>query len=125
MTYARWYPTLTKLPDGRMLAVSGAIDCPDCATPGAAHNGIAALPEIFDPATNTWSVLTGASLRLPIYPHMYVLPDGRIFAAATAEEAIASRVLDLNTQYVERRRQCGPRRRQLGDVPAGQDPEDG
>ena len=29
---------------------------------------------------------------------MYVLPDGRIFAAATAEEAIASRVLDLNTR---------------------------
>jgi hypothetical protein len=98
MNYARWYPTVTKLPDGRMLVVSGAIDCPDCATPGAPHNGIAALPEIFDPATNSWSVVTGASLRLPIYPNMYVLPDGRIFAATTAEEAIASRVLDLNTQ---------------------------
>ena len=30
MTYGRWYPTVTKLPDGRMLALSGAIDCPDC-----------------------------------------------------------------------------------------------
>jgi hypothetical protein len=97
MTYARWYPTITKLPDGRMLAVSGATNCPDCATPGAPHNGIAALPEIFDPATNTWSVLSNASLRLPIYPHMYVLPDGRVFAATTAEEAIASRVLNLTT----------------------------
>ena len=100
MASARWYPTLTRLPDGRMLAVSGASNCPDCWTPGAAHSGIAATPEIFDPATNRWSSLTGAgaSLRLPLYPHMYVLPDGRVFAAATAEEAIASRVLDLNTQ---------------------------
>ena len=98
MKYGRWYPTLTKLPDGRMLVVSGAINCPDCATPGAAHNGIADLPEIFDPATNTWSVVTGASLRLPIYPHMYVLPDGRVFAATTAEDPIASRVLDLTTR---------------------------
>ena len=98
MANARWYPTLTKLPDGRMLVVSGSSNCPDCATPGAAHNGIVPAPEIFDPATNTWSTVTGANLRLPLYPHMYVLPDGRIFAAATAEEAIASRVLDLNTR---------------------------
>jgi hypothetical protein len=98
MTYGRWYPTVTKLPDGRMLALSGAIDCPDCVTPGAAHNGIAAVPEIFDPATNTWSVVTGANLRLPIYPHVYVLPDGRIFVASTQEEPIASRVLDLTTK---------------------------
>ena len=80
-----------------MLAVSGSSDCPDCWTPGAAHNGIVAATEIFNPATNTWSTLAGANLRLPLYPHMYVLPDGRVFAASTAEEAIASRVLDLTT----------------------------
>jgi hypothetical protein len=100
MTYARWYPTVTKLPDGRMLALSGAINCPDCVTPGAAHNGIAGVPEIFDPATNTWSPVTGASanLRLPIYPHVYVLPDGRIFVASAHQEPLASRVLDLTTK---------------------------
>jgi hypothetical protein len=98
MTYGRWYPTVTKLPDGRMLAVSGAINCPDCITPGAPHNGLAAIPEVFDPATNRWSALGNASLRLPMYPHMYVLPDGRVFAASTAQEPIASRVLDLATQ---------------------------
>ena len=118
MTYARWYPTLTKLPDGRMLAVSGANNCPDCATPGAAHNGIAATPGDLQSRDEHLVVLSGASLRLPLYPHMYVLPDGRVFAAATAEEAIASRVLDLDDPDVERRRQRGPRRRQLGDVPA-------
>ena len=67
-------------------------------TPGAPHTGIVAAPEIFDPATNTWTTVTGANLRLPLYPNLYVLPDGRIFAATTAEEAIASRVLDLTTR---------------------------
>jgi hypothetical protein len=98
MANARWYPTLTRLPDGRMLAVSGATNCPDCLTPGAPHNGIAAIPEIFDPATNRWSSLSGASLRLPIYPHLYVLPDGRVFAASAHQEPMASRVLNLSTQ---------------------------
>ena len=94
MAYPRWYPTLTKLPDGRMLAVSGAINCPDCGLPGGAHNGIADLPEIFNPATNTWSV-TRASLRLPLYPHMYVsCPTGGC-SPTTAEDPIASRVLNL------------------------------
>ncbi len=74
MTYRRWYPSLVKLPDGRMLAVSGATDCPECASETATHNGIAALPEIFNPVTNTWSILSSASLRLPLYPHLYVLP---------------------------------------------------
>jgi Concanavalin A-like lectin/glucanases superfamily/Domain of unknown function (DUF1929)/Bacterial Ig domain/Glyoxal oxidase N-terminus len=98
MTYPRWYPTTTKLPDGRILVVSGSTNCPECANPSVAHNGIADLPEIFNPATNTWSVLTAASLKLPLYPHMYVLPDGRVFAAATQEDPIASRVLDLTTK---------------------------
>jgi hypothetical protein len=98
MTYPRWYPTTTKLPDGRILVVSGSTNCPECANPSVAHNNIADLPEIFDPKTNTWSVLTGASLKLPLYPHMYVLPDGRVFAAATQEDPIASRVLNLTTK---------------------------
>jgi hypothetical protein len=98
MANARWYPTLTRLPDGRMLVVSGSSNCPDCLTPGAPHTGIVAAPEIFDPATNNWTTVTGANLRLPLYPNLYVLPDGRIFAATTAEEAIASRILDLTTK---------------------------
>lgn len=97
MAYARWYPTVTKLPDGRMLVVSGAESCSDCTIPGAPHDGIAAFPEIFDPSTGTWTTLTTASLRLPLYPHMIVLPDGRVFASGTQEDPIASQVLDLTT----------------------------
>ena len=76
MTYGRWYPTLTKLPDGRMLAVSGAIDCPDCGDPNAAHNGIAQFPEVSIRLRTRGPSSTGAGLRLPMYPHMYVLRTG-------------------------------------------------
>lgn len=98
MAFGRWYPTLTKLPDGKMFVVSGATDCSDCTIPGAPHNGVAALPEIFNPQNGTWTTLGGASLRLPLYPHMYVLPDGRLFAAASQEDPIQSQALDLTTQ---------------------------
>ncbi len=30
------------------------------------------------------------------YPHVYLLPDGRILVAATTEDPIVSEVLDLN-----------------------------
>ena len=97
MANARWYPTLTRLPDGRMLVVSGSSNCPDCCDSGRRRTTASLpAPEIFDPRPTRGRRVTGANLRLPLYPHLYVLPDGRIFAAATAEEAIASRVLDLN-----------------------------
>jgi hypothetical protein len=97
MTYARWYPSLIKLADGRMLVVSGAIDCSDCGSPTGSHLGIADVPEIFDPRDGTWTSIPTASLRLPLYPYLYELPDGRVFAAGTQEEPIVSRVLDLTT----------------------------
>jgi len=89
MSYARWYPTATMLPDGRVLVTAGEINCNGC---------VAVIPEVYNPQTNVWTQLTGASLDLPYYPHMFVLPDGRILAAATAEDAIVTRVLDVLTQ---------------------------
>jgi chitodextrinase len=97
MTYARWYPSLVKLPDGRMLVVSGAINCSDCSNPNAPHSGIAALPETYDPQTGAWTTMTTASLKLPLYPHLFVLPDGRVFASGTQEDPIVSQVLNVAT----------------------------
>jgi hypothetical protein len=82
-------PTTTTLPDGRVLVTSGEINCAGCFAP---------IPEIYDPQTDVWTRLTGASLSLPYYPHMFVLPDGRVLAAATAEDMIVTRVLDIGTQ---------------------------
>jgi hypothetical protein len=98
MTYGRWYPTATALPNGKVLATSGAIDCPTCGSINGSHAGIALIPEIYDPNANTWSQLSSASLSLPLYPHMHVLPDGRVLAVSSQEDPIVSRVLDLTAQ---------------------------
>ncbi len=89
MRYPRWYPTTTTLPDGRVLVTAGEIDCNGCD---------AVIPEIYNPQTDVWIQLAGASLNLPYYPHMFVLPDGRVLAAATAEDRIMTYVLDVRTQ---------------------------
>jgi hypothetical protein len=89
MSVGRWYPTVTSLPDGRMLVTAGEINCDECN---------ALIPEIYDPATNSWTQLTGASQNFPYYPHMFVLPDGRVLAAAANRRAITSVVLDPATQ---------------------------
>jgi hypothetical protein len=89
MSYARWYPTATTLPDGRILVTLGEINCDGCQ---------ADIPEIYNATMNSWTRLTNARLALPYYPHMFVLPDGRVLAASTAEGSIATRVLNVNTQ---------------------------
>jgi hypothetical protein len=89
MPEARWYPTATALPDGRILVTAGEINCDGCN---------ALVPAIYDPATNSWTRLTNASRNFPYYPHMFVLPDGRVLAASTNRAAIASVALDLASQ---------------------------
>jgi fibronectin type 3 domain-containing protein len=97
MSYARWYPTSTTLADGRVLTVSGAIDCVNCAIPGDPHDGLADIGEIYNPATNSHTELASAPKRLEMYPHMFVLPDGRVLASSTNEDPIRAAVLDLTT----------------------------
>jgi hypothetical protein len=89
MVYDRWYPTVTALADGRMLVTGGEIDCDGCE---------AVIPEVYSPATNSWTSLSSASLSVPYYPHMFVLPDGRVLNTSTAEEPIPTRVLNVQTQ---------------------------
>jgi len=98
MSQARWYPTATSLPDGRVLATSGASVCSTCNDPTGSHVGIALIPEVYDPRANTWTQLNNAPLSLPLYPHMHVLPDGRVLAVASQEDPIVSQVLNLSTQ---------------------------
>jgi hypothetical protein len=98
MSQARWYPTATSLPNGKVLAVSGAQNCPTCGDPNGSHAGIALVPEIYDPQTNTWSRLDAASLSQPLYPHMHLLPDGRVLFVGSQEDPVTTRALDLNTQ---------------------------
>src|SRR5262249_62198904 len=40
--------------------------------------------------------LTSAPFSFPYYPHIFVLPDGRLMVAATSEDPIVSQIFDLN-----------------------------
>jgi hypothetical protein len=89
MTFARFSPTATTLPDGRVLVVSGSTD---------GYGDIVATPEVYDPATNLWTMLAGARLSMPLYPHMFVLPDGRVLYAGASEATVETWALDPGAQ---------------------------
>jgi hypothetical protein len=90
MSQGRWYPTATVLPDGRVLSTSGTTTCSTCWND---------TPEVYNPATNVWTQLTGATLHMGYaYPFMFVMADGRVLNAGSVEGAIPTRVLDVNTQ---------------------------
>ena len=98
MADARWYPTATTLPDGRVFVVSGDNITlgpnPDPNTPVPLINASDTLPEIYNPATNTWTSMPSASRRMPLYPFMFVLPNGKLFDAGPDK---ITRTLDLAT----------------------------
>jgi hypothetical protein len=72
---ARWYPTCTALPGGRVLAVAGSD-----ATMGGTR-----IPELYPPSapgSPTWDQLPTAEKQLgvdPYYPFMFVLGSGKVF----------------------------------------------
>ncbi|WP_328934998.1 MULTISPECIES: kelch motif-containing protein [unclassified Streptomyces] len=67
MTEARWYPTLTTLSDGRVLAVSGLDDIGQV-VPGK--------NEIYDPKTRTWS--KAPTRYFPTYPSLFLTGKERV-----------------------------------------------
>ncbi|MEV1043756.1 kelch motif-containing protein [Streptomyces sp. NPDC049916] len=69
MKEARWYPTLTTLEDGKVLALSG-LDEIGQIVPGK--------DEIYDPRTREWEY-TGVERRFPTYPAVFLLNDGKLF----------------------------------------------
>ncbi len=91
MSYRRWYPTATVLSDGRVLVTSGAQTC-------YAYDCLATTPEIYNPATNTWTKLTAAQLPFWYYPFTFLLADGRVLLAGTSEQPTPTRVLNVATQ---------------------------
>ncbi|MBO3679136.1 galactose oxidase-like domain-containing protein [Streptomyces sp. NEAU-YJ-81] len=69
MNEARWYPTLTGLQDGKVLAVSG-LDEIGQVVPGK--------NEIYDPKTKKWKYLPKQRF-FPTYPALFLTGKGRIF----------------------------------------------
>lgn len=72
MNAGRWYPTTTVLPNGDVLVVSGDINSNTNTNP---------LPQVYQFATNSWRNLSTAQLVLPLYPVMFVAPNGKVFNA--------------------------------------------
>jgi galactose oxidase-like protein len=81
MAFGRWYPTVTELPDGRMLTMAGQ---------DSAGN-VVRTPEIWE--NNQWVPLPGAgTLQIPYYPRNFIDPtNGHVFMSA---ERIRSRWFD-------------------------------
>jgi len=77
-----WYPTNPTLANGDVLVTSGQID---------PVRGINGLPQIWRAATQTWQDLSSAQLIVPLYPRMFLAPNGKVFYAG---EATQSRYLD-------------------------------
>ena len=86
----RWYPTVTELADGRYVAISGNDTDP---------SHWADTPEVYDPATNTWTLLTAVStpqVHETEYPFSYLLPNGKVFTIGPNEDN--SFLLDVANQ---------------------------
>lgn len=73
MQYARWYPTLTELHDGRIITISGLDEA------GAILDG---QTEVFDPASMSWKEVPGLKRRFPTYPAiLQTAKPGVLFSA--------------------------------------------
>ena len=82
MNAGRWYPTNTLLANGDVLVMSGAAD--------KARN---TLPQVWQAAAGTWRSLTSAQLGFPLYPNMFLAPNGKVFYAGPSAE---TRYLDTS-----------------------------
>jgi len=98
MIHGRWYPTLITLGDGRVLAATGLTE--DFDNP---HNETL---EIYSAASNTWEVHDFAPdfPGLPLYAHLFLLADGRIFfngGRMDDELQVDPCIIDITTQLVQ------------------------
>lgn len=83
MAYRRWYATTVGTLSGEVVALGGRID-PEANGNEATY---ASIPEVYDPKTRAWRVLTGAQSDIAYgaanyswyYPRAYPAPDGNTF----------------------------------------------
>ncbi len=114
MHLERWYPTLTELADGRYVAISGNSSDP---------SHWADTPEVYDPSSNTWTLLSGVStpqVHEEEYPFSYLAPNGKVFTIGPSEDQ--SFFLDVRQPDVDLGRVERNPERFLGHVSAGEDP---
>ena len=77
MRNGRWYPTVTVLPNGGVLASSGT-------TSTGSTNG---SEEVFSPSIWSWSPAYAAGFTPPLYPRLHVLPNGNVFYSGSGYQS--------------------------------------
>jgi hypothetical protein len=84
MNQGRWYPTNTTLANGDVLVLAGTRN---------GYGDINPLPQVWQPATNTWRNLTTATFTGGLfdwpdyYPYAYAAPNGKVFMAGPQQTA--------------------------------------
>jgi hypothetical protein len=68
MAHGRWYPTVTNLPDGTLMAFSGLDE----------NGNTNSTVEIYTVGSG-WSTTYGAPFTPPLYPRMHLIPSGLVF----------------------------------------------
>lgn len=84
MSTIRWYPSVTTLPNGDLLVTSGKI---------SPQLGLTKLHEVWQVDSGSWRALTSAELQIPLYPWMFVAPNGKVFLAGWTKP---TRYLDVS-----------------------------
>ena len=96
MAHGRWYPTLVTLGDGRVLVASGLNE----------NGELNGTIEVYSPQTDTWQALhlPPNFHGLPLYPHLFLMADGRILFTGGQVEGplvnIAPCLLDISQGQV-------------------------
>src|SRR5579862_8691712 len=92
MADGRWYPTVTNLSDGTLMAFSGYGSCLNCAPNSNAQTN---LTVEFYTVGSGWSTPYTAPFTPTLYPRMHVIPNGKVFNSGSSN---TSRYFDPSTR---------------------------
>jgi hypothetical protein len=76
MAHGRWYPTVTNLPDGTLMAFSGLDE----------NGNTNVTVEIYTVGSG-WSPTYGSPFTPPLYPRMHLIPNGKVFYSGSSRSS--------------------------------------
>ena len=88
-SFQTWYASTATLPNGNLIRIGGVNGCNNCNPE---------MPEVYSPATDQWTTLSSNPTLLPMYPFIYVRPDGTVAVTGASEVTSALRIYDPATQ---------------------------
>ncbi len=106
MNFARWYPTLVTLSDGKQLVVGGRKFKNNSPAALTDPISIPPVPEVYDPATGRWRILNGATdqalfNRVWYYPRSWLRHNGKVVVADPKADKLFELSVDGNGALTE------------------------